>query len=182
MLETGQGLKCEMEVDSRIKQRYIASPLIFKLVTYKIIEEMKRKTREVRVAGVRISSLFFADDGMMLAEGVEEARRTVKSLREEAEKYGLEMNIEKSKCLMFNMEGEELREIEGMEVVKELEYLGVKIEGRCNLYEGQRKRMLEKGKRMSNMTYSVIEKSCHRVLIGKAYWKSVVLAGVLFGG
>ena len=28
---------------------------------------------------------------------------------------------------------------------------------------------------------SVTEKSCHRVMIGKCYWKSVVLPRVLFG-
>lgn len=41
--------------------------------------------------------------------------------------------------------------------------------------------MLEKAKKLSKLTYSVIEKSCHRVIIGKAFWKSVVLSSVLFG-
>ena len=34
---------------------------------------------------------------------------------------------------------------------------------------------------MSNMTYSVIKKSCHRVVVGKVYWKSVVLVSVMYG-
>ena len=124
-----------IEVDSGIRQGCTISPLIFKLITYKIIEEMNRRTRGVRVGGVKVSSLFFADDGMMLAEGVEEAKRTVRSLREEARKYGLGMNMEKSKCMMFNMEQEAVLEIEGMEVVEELKHLCVKIEGKRNLYE-----------------------------------------------
>ena len=41
--------------------------------------------------------------------------------------------------------------------------------------------MICKAKRMSGMTYSVIEKGCHRVLIGKSYWKGVVLPSVLYG-
>ena len=124
-----------IEVDSGIRQGCTISPLIFKLITYKIIEEMNRRTRGVRVGGIKVSSLFFADDGMMLAEGVEEAKRTVRSLREEARKYGLGMNMEKSKCMMFNMEQEAVLEIEGMEVVEELKHLCVKIEGKRNLYE-----------------------------------------------
>ena len=33
---------------------------------------------------------------------------------------------------------------------------------------------------MSNMTYSVIARSCNKILIGKTYWKGVVLPSVLF--
>ena len=31
------------------------------------------------------------------------------------------------------------------------------------------------------MTNSVIEKSCHRVMMGKTYWKGVVLLSALYG-
>ena len=177
------GRELLMEIDSGIRQGCTASPLIFKLITYKIIEELKRRTSGVVVGGVKVSSLFFADDGMLLARGVEEAGRAVRILREEAGKYGLEMNTEKSKCMLFNGRGagEEVQEIEGVEVVSEVKYLGVMIENKSNLYAGQRRRMIDKGRKMSNLTYSVIEKCCHRVIIGKVYWKSVVLAGVLYG-
>ena len=33
---------------------------------------------------------------------------------------------------------------------------------------------------MTNLTYSVIARSCNKVLIGKTYWKSVVLPSILF--
>ena len=36
-------------------------------------------------------------------------------------------------------------------------------------------------KRLSVMTNSVIEKSCHRVMMGKTYWKGVVLPSALYG-
>ena len=35
-------------------------------------------------------------------------------------------------------------------------------------------------KRLSVMTNSVIEKSCHRVMMGKTYWKGVVLPSALY--
>ena len=34
---------------------------------------------------------------------------------------------------------------------------------------------------MANMTYSVMHKSCNKIVIGKVYWKSVVLSSVLVG-
>ena len=81
-----------------------------------------------------------------------------RTVKEEAGKFGLEVNMEKSKCMMFNVEvgGEEVQKTEGMKVVQETNYLGVKIERRFNLYKGQRRTMLEKGKMRSNMTYSVL--------------------------
>ena len=49
---------------------------------------------------------------------LQETRRTVKILKEEAGKFGLEVNMKKSKCTIFNLKGrgEEVQEIGGMEV------------------------------------------------------------------
>ena len=41
--------------------------------------------------------------------------------------------------------------------------------------------MFSKAKRMENMTYGIIERSCNRVMIGKTYWKDVVLPSILHG-
>ena len=40
--------------------------------------------------------------------------------------------------------------------------------------------MKKKIKRLSVMTNFVIEKSCHRVMMGKTYWKGVVLPSALY--
>ena len=50
-----------------------------------------------------------------------------------------------------------------------------------NVFEGQENEMMKKIKRLSVMTNSVIEKSCHWVMMGKTYWKGVVLPSVLYG-
>ena len=132
------------------------------------------------MCGRRINSLFFVDDGLLLAGGVEEAREAVRTMREAADDFGLEMNSIKSKCLMYNVRNV-VEEIEGIQVVKEIKYLGVMVGDKRELFEAQRRKMVDQARRMSNMTYSVIEKSCHRVKMGKTYWKSVVLPSVLFG-
>ena len=35
-------------------------------------------------------------------------------------------------------------------------------------------------RKMANLTYSIIARSCSKIMIGKTYWKSVVLPGVLY--
>ena len=177
-IEIGESV-VEMEIDSGIRQGCTASPVIFKMISYKIMEEVKREGGGVVIGGTSVNSLFFADDGLLIAKGVEEAKKLVRTLKDSAGKYGLEMNIAKSKCLRFN-EGEPVGEIEGIEVVKEIKYLGVKVESKRGLYEGHRRAMIDKARRLSNMAYSVMEKSCHKVVIGKVYWKSIVLPSVLF--
>ena len=34
---------------------------------------------------------------------------------------------------------------------------------------------------MANITYSVIERSCNKLLIGKTFWKTIVLPSILYG-
>ena len=41
--------------------------------------------------------------------------------------------------------------------------------------------IIEKAKRMANLIYSVVAKSCAKLMIGKVYWKSIVLPMILYG-
>ena len=54
----------EIEVTSGISQGYTASAVLFKLITYKIIEEM-RTTEGIQILGPKITCLFYADDGLI---------------------------------------------------------------------------------------------------------------------
>ena len=70
-----------------------------------------------------------------------------------------------------------------IEVVEELKYLRVIVQAKRNVFEGQKNEMMKKikNKKMSVITNSDIEKSCYRVMIGKTYWKGVVLPSALYG-
>ena len=125
-------------------------------------------------------SLFYADDGLLLVRSAGEAEDGMQELRRVAGRLGLEVNMDKSQCLICNMRTD-VEEIGGIAVVQEIRYLGVRIESKRNMFEGRRKDLMSKAKMMSNLTYSVIEKSCHKVLIGKNYWKGVVLPRILYG-
>ena len=169
-----------VEIESGIRQGCTASTVFFKLITYKVIEELKKRTRGVRVAGVKVCCLFYADDGLLLCDSEEEAVRSIRLLQEVGQKYGLKMNEKKTKCMVFNHR-EAIENIEGIEVVEEWKYLGVLMRNEKSVFGRHRSAMLERMRRMSCLTNSVIERSSHRVLMGKAYWKGVVLPSVLYG-
>ena len=106
---------------------------------------------------------------------MEEARKSIKILGEICEDYGLEINLNKSRALIFNSK-QEYNEIEGIYVEKEL-----KNENKRDIFNGYKKEMMVKGKRLEYMTYGVIEKSCNRLMIGKSFWKPTALPSVLYG-
>ena len=61
-----------------------------------------------------------------------------------------------------------------------MKYLGVEVVDKRDCYQSHREEKINLARRMLNMTYSVIAGSCLRMLLGKAYWKNVVLPSVLY--
>merc|ERR1711954_303537 len=49
------------------------------------------------------------------------------------------------------------------------------------MFKSQRKIIIDKIKRYKPITNQVIETSCNRLLIGKTFWKQVVMTGALHG-
>ena len=76
---------------------------------------------------------------------------------------------------------EQPEQIEGIKVVDRIKYLGFEIDNKRNYFKTQRIKILEKARKLANMTCAVIEKSCNKLLIGKTYWKSVALPSILYG-
>ena len=149
------------------------SPALFKLVTYKIIKKLNQRAGRVRIYFIgcrQKSSLFFADDGLLLANAADEARETVEVLRDAERQFGLEINLAKSKCVIFNSR-EDIGQIAGMGVVNEIRYMEVEVENNFGMFEKHRRMMIKEGRKFSNLTYSVVEKSCLRLVVGKVYWK-----------
>ena len=120
----------------------LRAELYKELITYKIIEEM-RKTEWIKVLGPKITYLFYADDGLILAKDKEKAERSIEIIREIGGKYGLQLNEQKSQCILFNTK-EKCEIISNIEVVEELKYLGVKVQAKRNVFEGQKNEMMKK--------------------------------------
>ena len=53
----------------------------------------------IKIAGRNISDLRYADDTTLMAESEEELKSHMKKMKEESEKVGLKLNIQKTKVL-----------------------------------------------------------------------------------
>lgn len=174
----------EVEVRNGIRQGCTGSPRLFVMVVSMIIERVIRSGMGYEVWGMRVPVLFYADDGLILARSREEAVRMVNVLEECAGMYGLSINRDKSACMVFNEQNVGVRdndvdEINGIRVVTEMRYLGVTIGNVRDCFKLNRKEKIGMAEKMMSMASSVIVRACDRVIIGKTYWKSVVLPSVL---
>ena len=169
----------EIDISSGIRQGCTGSTTFFKLITYKIIERME-KEQGFTDEFFRLAALYFADDGLILANSIEDAKRNIEVLTEISRECGLEINRDKSNTIIFGMRNRP-ENISGIQVVNEIKYLGITINSGKDCFKRQKEIMIEKASRLANQTYPIISKSCNKVMIGKTYWKSVALPSILHG-
>merc|ERR1711895_75864 len=123
------------------------------------------------IGDICINSIFFADDSIALARTINATRKNLQIIKEVSKKFGLIVNEAKSKILIFKKRGnrkreidkkkeEEIKEIEGIEVVRSMKYLGVEINDGIDIFKKQKLKMKEKAETIAKNTYAVIEKCC----------------------
>ena len=170
----------KMEISNGIRQGCTGSSVLFKLVTYMIINEIQKKCYGFQNEQFKINCSLFADDSLILEENMMRLARTLKLTTEISAKYGLELNKDKSKIMILNGKTEQI-EMEGVQIVNELKYLGFLINNKRNIFSKHKINNLKKAQKMCNMTYSVLERSVNKLLIGKTYWKQIIIPSILYG-
>ena len=87
----------------------------------------------IKIAGRNINNLRYADDTTLMAESEEELKRLLMKVKEESEKIGLKLNIQKTKIMAFCPITSLQIDGETMETVRDLYFLGSKItaDGEC---------------------------------------------------
>ena len=80
----------------------------------------------IKIAGRNINNLRYADDTTLMAESKEELKSLLMKVKEESEKAGLKLNIQKTNIKAFGPITSWQIELE-METVRDLIFLGSKI-------------------------------------------------------
>jgi hypothetical protein len=151
------------------------------MVVNVIIDRICRGGLGFRNERFYIPALFYADDGLLIANGRRDLERMVDTLRGVSREVGLEMNEKKCLLMILNSKEQHQEMIGEIEVVRSIKYLGIDIDDGRRYYAQHKKGKIEQARRMSLVTYSVIARCCNKLLIGKTFWKSVVLPSVLHG-
>ena len=88
----------------------------------------------IKIAGRNINNLRYADDITLMAESEEELKSLLMKVKEESEKVGLKLNIQKTKIMAFGPITSWQINVEIMETVANLIFGGSKIttDGDCS--------------------------------------------------
>ena len=145
-----------------------------------IIAELDKRGKGYNDEHISLKSLFFADDALMLSHSLKDAKDNLDIITQISREYGLEMNSEKS-CVMICNVREQHEHLRNIKVVQIMKYIGMEINNKRNNFKTQRGKIVDNARNIANITYSVIEKRCNKLLIGKTFWKSIALPSLLYG-
>ena len=107
--------------------------------------ELEEAQAEIKIAGRNINNLRYADDTTLMAESEEELKSLLMKVKEESEKVGLKLNIQKTKIMASGRIASWEIDGETVETVADFIFLGSKItsDGDCS-HEIKRCLLLER--------------------------------------
>ena len=100
-VRTGHGTTDWFQIGKGECQGCILSPCLFNLHAEYIMQNARLDVAQVgiKIAGRNINSLRYADDITLMAESKEELKSLLLKVKEDTEKAGLELNIQKIKIM-----------------------------------------------------------------------------------
>ena len=135
-IRTGHGTTDWFQIGKGVRQGCILSPCLFNLYAEYIIGNagLEEAQAGIKIAGRNINNLRCADDITLMAESEEEPKSFLMKMKEESEKVGLKLNIQKTKIMAsgpiysWQMDGETV------ETVADFSFWGSKItaDGDCS--------------------------------------------------
>ena len=100
-VRTGHGTTDWFQIGKGVCQGFILSPCLFNFYAEYIMRNtgLEETQSGIKIAGRNINNLRYADDTTLMAESKEELKSLLMKVREDSEKVGLKLNIQKTKIL-----------------------------------------------------------------------------------
>ena len=100
-VRTGHGTTDRFQIGKGIRQGCISSPCLFNLYSEYIMRNtgLDEAQAGIKIAGRNINNLRCADDTTLMAESEEELKSLSMKGKEESEKVGVKLNIQKTKIM-----------------------------------------------------------------------------------
>ena len=100
-VKTGHGTTNWFQIRKGVCQGCILSPCLFNFCAEYIMRNtgLEEAHTGIKIAGRNISNLRYTDDTTLMAESEEELKSLLMKVKEESEKVGLKLNIQKTKIM-----------------------------------------------------------------------------------
>ena len=180
-VRTGHGTTEWFQIRKGARQGSVLSPCLFNLYAEYIMRNagLEETQAGIKIARKNINNLRYADDTTLMAES-EELKSLLMKVKEESEKVGLKLNIQKTKIMASDLITSWEIDGETVETVSDFVFLGSKIiaDGDCS-HETERRLLLGR-KVMTNL--DSILKSGDITLPPKVHLvKAMVFPVVMYG-
>ena len=135
IVRTGHGTTDWLQIGKEVHQGCISSPCLFNLDAEYIMGNagLDEGQAVIKIAGRNISNLKYADDPTLQTDSEEELKRHLMKVKEDSEKVGLKLNIQKTKIMASCPITSWQIDRETLETVTDFIFLGSKIteDGDC---------------------------------------------------
>ena len=100
-VRTGHETTDWFQIGKGVLQGYILSPCLFSLYAEYIMRNagLEEAQTGIKIAGRNVNNLRYADDTTPMAKSEEELKSLLMKVKEESEKVGLKLNIQKTKIM-----------------------------------------------------------------------------------
>ena len=181
-VRTGHGTTDWFQIGKGIHQGCILSPCLFNLYAEYIMRNagLEEAQAGIKIAGRNINNLRYADDTTLMAESEEELKSLLMKVKEESEKVGLKLNIQKMKIMASGTITSWEIDGETVETVSDFIFLGPKIttDGDCS---HEIKRHLLLGRKVMTNLDSIFKSRDITLPTKVCLVKAMVFPGVMYG-
>ena len=161
-VRTGHGTTDWFQIGKGVHQGCILSPCLFNRYAAYIIRNvgMNEAQAGIKIAGININNLRYADYTTLMAETEEELKSLLMKVKEESEKVGLKLNIQKTKIMASDPNTSWQIDGKTVETVTDFLFLGSKVtaDGDCS---HEIKRHLLFGRKVMTNHDSIYKKQRH---------------------
>ena len=134
-VRTGRGTTDWFQIGKGVRQGCMLSPCLFNLYAEYIMRNagLNEALAGIKIAGRNINNLRYADDTTLMEESEEELKSLLMKVKEESEKVGLKLSIQKTKIMASGPITSWQTDGETVETVSDFIFLGSKItaDGDC---------------------------------------------------
>ena len=152
-VKTGHGTTDWFQIGKGVRQGCILSPCLFNFYAEYIMRNagLEEAQAGIKIARRNINNLRYADDTTFMAESEKELKSLLIKVKEESEKVGLKLNIQKTKIMASGPITSWQVDGETVEIVADFIFGGSKITADGDCSHEIKRRLLLGGKAMTNL-------------------------------
>ena len=170
------------QIRKGVRQGCILSPCLFNLYAEYITRNtgLEETQAGIKIAGRNINNLRYADGTILMAESEEDLNSLLMKVKEESEKVGLKLNIQKTKIMTSGPITSRQIDGETVETVSDFIFLGSKITADGDCSHEIKRRLLLGRKVMTNLD-SILKSRDITLPTKVCLVKAIVFPVVMYG-